>query len=191
MPVVWVSRRVVARCARVSRPSTAFDRRSPSRPSSGTHNLAPFIHRTTLLFSLFPSFHPVFCLFFAERTQLVFCSTYSFQGASAFFRWVRSSKKHFYRDLSPPKPNCGSALPGATGLLAPSGGAESDETPPRQRIKVRGVSQLNLLCERSPDPAHLPTEGLPISPHLGHISNNHTHPTTLGPSRPPNTIDFR
>ena len=53
----------------------------------------------------FRRFFPVFGLFFAERTQLIFFSTHSFQNTSGFFRWVRSSKTYFYREAAPTDPS--------------------------------------------------------------------------------------
>ena len=47
------------------------------------------------------AFSPVFRSFFAERTQLVFFTTVSQRNIYAVFRWVRSSKKHFYRESHP------------------------------------------------------------------------------------------
>ena len=76
--------------------------------------------------AVFQHLFPVFCLFFAERTQLVFFSTYSFQSIFAFFSWVRLAETLFYIKPTPTIPRIvgGDATPKVARRASRAGASE-------------------------------------------------------------------
>ena len=59
-------------------------------------HLAPFVPKNHLFLPPFHHLFPVFCLFFAERTQLTFFLTHSRLNSCAIFSWVRLVETLFY-----------------------------------------------------------------------------------------------